>query len=206
MNMTRLMGTAALLATTTFAAQSALAYQAGDIYVRGGFEKADPTSDNGDIANQDLDVSEENGFAYGAGYLFHDKFGVELNGSEAMEHDIAVNGGNVGSVDRTPVNLMLNYYPLGGVENARVHPYVGVGMNYTHFSDEDIDTGDDLDLEESWGWAGQAGLDLVIDDHWAANMAVWYLDIDSDVDLNGKDIGEIEVDPYVIMAGISYRF
>ena len=118
MNMTRLMGTAALLATTTFAAQSALAYQAGDIYVRGGFEKADPTSDNGDIANQDLDVSEENGFAYGAGYLFHDKFGVELNGSEAMEHDIAVNGGNVGSVDRTPVNLMLNYYPLGGVENA----------------------------------------------------------------------------------------
>ncbi|RQW71236.1 OmpW family protein [Halomonas sp. YLB-10] len=202
MNMTRLMGTAALLATTTFAAQSALAYQAGDIYVRGGFEKADPTSDNGDIANQDLDVSEENGFAYGAGYLFHDKFGVELNGSEAMEHDIAVNGGNVGSVDRTPVNLMLNYYPLGGVENARVHPYVGVGMNYTHFSDESFNA----DLDSSYGAAAQVGLDLSVTDNLLVGTYARYAEVDSDIEVDGHDVGEAEIDPMTIGAGVTYRF
>jgi len=202
MKMTRLIATSTLLATTAFAAQSAMAYQAGDLYVRGGFEKADPTSDNGDVLDQDLSISDENGFAYGLGYLFHDKFGVELNGSESMEHDLSVEGGGIGSVERTPVNVMLNYYPLGGVADARVHPYAGVGMNYTHFSDESFGG----DLDSSYGAAAQVGVDLSVTDNLMVGTYARYADVDADIDVDGHDVGEAELDPVTIGAGVTYRF
>ncbi|WP_348814534.1 outer membrane beta-barrel protein [Halomonas sp. H10-59] len=202
---------AAIAGSALISSQAFAAYGKGDIYTRIGVAKVKPDSDNGSLlgGDMDTDVHDDNGFAFTLGYRFHDKFGVELLAAEPFEHDVDLSTaeGDIGaSVEHLPPTLTVQYYPFGGTE-ARVQPYVGLGVNYTHFSDEDIALdGADLDLEESWGWAGQAGLDLVIDDHWAANMAVWYLDIDSDVDLNGEDIGEIEVDPYVIMAGISYRF
>ncbi len=82
MKATRLISATAFAAIGLFATQAAMAYQAGDIYVRGGYAKSDVKSDNGEIANQDINVSDEQGIAYGLGYLFTDKFGVELNGTE----------------------------------------------------------------------------------------------------------------------------
>ncbi|MGQ7247781.1 OmpW/AlkL family protein [Halomonas sp. V046] len=201
----------ATLAGSALASTQAMAYGEGDIYTRVGIAKVSPDSDNGSLmgGTMETDVHDDNGFAFTLGYRFHDKFGVELLAAEPFEHDVDLNvgGQSIGAdVEHLPPTLTLQYYPLGGTQ-ARVQPYVGLGVNYTHFSDEDIDlAGADLDLDESWGWAGQAGVDLLIDEHWAFNMAVWYLDIDSDVDLNGEDIGEIDVDPYVVMGGISYRF
>ncbi|QKS24047.1 hypothetical protein FX987_01814 [Vreelandella titanicae] len=48
--------------------------------------------------------------------------------------------------------------------------------------------------------------DLLIDDHWALNAAAWYIDIDTDASVNGAAAGTVEIDPLVVMAGLSYRF
>ncbi|ATJ81988.1 OmpW family protein [Halomonas beimenensis] len=194
----------AFAAAGLVAAQSAYAYQAGDIYVRGGIAKTEVTDDNGtlDVAGE-LDISDESHLAYALGYLFHDKWGMELSGAEPVEHQLNTgNLGDIGGVDRMPVNLMVNYYPLGGT-GAKVQPYVGAGLNYTRFSDEELDG---LDVDESWGAVGQVGVDLAITDYLLAGAFARYADVDADVSVGGTDIGEAEVDPMTVGGVLTFRF
>ncbi|WP_136065492.1 OmpW/AlkL family protein [Modicisalibacter radicis] len=200
---------AALFAAGLVSTAPALAYGEGDMFTRFGVAKVDPKSDNGDFNDLGLgvDVGDDSGFAFTLGYRFTDKLGVELLAAEPFEHDIALNGDNMASTKHLPPTLTLQYYPLGGTD-ARVQPYVGAGINYTHFSDEDLDVGQ-LDLDDSWGAAAQVGVDLLIDEHWALNAAAWYLDIDSDATatIGGTDYdANVEIDPLVIMGGLSFRF
>jgi outer membrane protein len=37
----------------------------------------------------------------------------------------------------------------------------------------------DLSLKDSWGAAGQVGMDYLINRDWLINMSVWYMDIDT---------------------------
>ncbi|MCL7940975.1 outer membrane beta-barrel protein [Halomonas sp. ATCH28] len=199
---------AAGIAAAAFTASTqAFAYGAGDFFTRVGVAKVEPKSDNGSLADGafDVDVQDDSAFAFTLGYRFTDKLGVELLAAEPFDHDIELNDANLASTDHLPPTLTLQYYPLGGTE-ACVQPYAGIGVNYTRFSDEKIATGADFELDDSWGAAGQLGVDLLIDDNWALNAAAWYLDIDTDASLDGNDIGKVEIDPVVVMAGLSFRF
>nr|WP_298412142.1 OmpW family outer membrane protein [uncultured Halomonas sp.] len=190
-------------ASAIFAAQAAMAYQAGDFFLRGGYAKVSPTSDNGDVAGSELDVSDERGFTYGFGYLFTDNIGIELNSSEPFEHDLSTSAlGPLGSIERTPINLLANYYPLGGTR-ASVQPYIGVGVNYTIYSDEELAG---LDIDDSWGATGQLGVDLAVTDFLMLNVAANYADVEADASLNGSGIGTADVDPVTFGGGITLRF
>ncbi|KAA0014145.1 OmpW family protein [Billgrantia pellis] len=197
MKTTRLLSVVTITAGFTLASQAALAYGAGDAFVRGGFAKSDTPSDNG-IA--DGISSGETGFTYGAGYLFHDKVGIELNGSEKIEHDVAL-GGGTGTIDRMPVNLLVNYYPLGGLDS-KVQPYVGAGVNYTRFSGEP----EGIDARRSYGAVGQVGVDLAITDNFMLNGFANYADVDSRITADGERIGTAKVDPMTIGGGVTFRF
>ncbi|MGQ4880458.1 OmpW/AlkL family protein [Billgrantia sp. LNSP4103-1] len=193
----RLIPVVALAAGSVFASQAALAYNAGDGFVRGGFAKSDTRSDNGIV---DGISSGETGFTYGAGFLFHDKVGVELNGSEKIEHDVSL-GGGTNTIDRMPVNLLVNYYPLGGLDS-KVQPYVGAGLNYTRFSGEP----ENVSARRSFGAVGQVGIDLAITDNFMLNGFANYADVDSDISVDGSEIGEAKVDPMTIGGGVTFRF
>ncbi len=197
---------AGVAAAAVTASTQAFAYGAGDFFTRIGVAKVEPKSDNGSLVNGTLDVNveDDSAFAFTLGYRFTDKLGVELLAAEPFDHDIELNDANVASTEHLPPTLTLQYYPLGGTD-AYVQPYVGVGVNYTKFSDEEVQ-GTTLELDDSWGAAGQLGVDLLIDDHWALNGAVWYMDIDTDAKVGGVDAGKVEIDPVVVMGGISYRF
>lgn len=197
----RLIPVVALAASSLFASQAVLAYGAGDAFVRGGFAKSDPSSDNGQVAGEDLSIDNANGFTFGAGYLFHDKIGVELNGSEAYEHDLSLGGADIGSIDRMPVNLLVNYYPLGGLDS-KVQPYVGAGVNYTRFSGEP----EGIDADHSYGAAGQVGVDLAVTDNFSLNGFANYADVDSDISVAGESAGKAKVDPMTIGGGVTFRF
>nr|WP_286010015.1 OmpW family outer membrane protein [Larsenimonas salina] len=191
--------------------QPVMAYGQGDLYTRVGVAKVSPKSDNGNFnelaPGSDLDVDDESGFAFTLGYRFLDKWGVELLAAERFEHDINLNGDKVGSTKHLPPTLTLQYYPLGGTD-ARVQPYVGGGVNYTRFSSEKLEGGD-LDMDDSWGYAAQVGVDLLVNEHWAFNAAAWYLDIDSDTTatIGGQSYDTtVNIDPIVVMGGVSYRF
>lgn len=201
---------ALLIAGVTVAALTAstqaFAYGAGDLYTRVGVAKVAPKSNNGNIlGGADVNVDDKTGFAFTLGYRFHDKLGVELLAALPFKHDLQVDGVTDGSTKHLPPTLTLQYYPLGGTD-ARVQPYLGAGINYTRFSSEKTAVGASLDLDDSWGAAGQLGVDLLISDHWALNAAAWYIDIDTDAKVNGEKAGKVEIDPIVVMGGISYRF
>ena len=194
-----------IAAAALMTSSQVFAYGAGDFFTRVGVAKVDPTSNNGEILGADVNVDAETNFAFTLGYRFHDKMGVELLAALPFKHDLQVEGVTDGSTKHLPPTLTLQYYPLGGTE-ARVQPYVGAGINYTRFSDEKTDIGASLELDDTWGAAGQVGVDLLIDEHWALNAAAWYIDIDSDAKVGGAEAGTVEIDPVVVMAGLSYRF
>ncbi len=205
MKTVKLLSAVAITAGCVATSQAAMAYSAGDVFVRGGIAKTEVTSDNGsvDVAG-DLDVSDERGLTYGVGVLVHDKVGIELSGQEKVEHDLSgINTGPLGSVNRLPFNLMVNYYPLGGLES-KVQPYVGAGLNYTRFTGE---TFPGLDVDHSYGAVGQLGIDLAIAHNFMLNGFVNYADVDPDVSLEGAgDLGTAKVDPMTLGGGVTFHF
>ena len=194
----KLISAAVITASFALASQAALAYNAGDVFVRGGVAQTDTGSGNGNLNGDSLNVQSARGFTFGAGYLFTDKVGVELNSSEKFEHDLNTSAlGDVGSVDRLPVNLLVNYYPMGGLDS-RVQPYVGAGLNYTRFSGEPSG----VNVEESYGAIGQVGVDLAVTDNVMLNGYASYADVNADINVGG----EVDIEPVTIGGGITYRF
>ncbi|MGC3872635.1 OmpW/AlkL family protein [Halomonas sp. GXIMD04776] len=188
---TKLLSSAIIAAALFGASQAAMAYEAGDILVRAGVVKADPEGDDGD------DISNERAFTGNVGVMVHDKLAVTLGGSEEFEHDIV--GSDIG-FERQPFDLMAQFYPMGGLDS-RVQPYVGVGANYTRFSNESAG----LSLDNTWAPKGELGVDLVITDYLSLNGFASYTDLDVDYDL-GNTSGEFDVDPVTIGGGVTFNF
>jgi len=89
------------------------------------------------------------------------------------------------------------------------HPYIGAGVNYTHFFDEDTSgalDGLDLDLDDSWGLAGEIGLDYDLGNDWLISGQVWYIDIDTEAKLEGVGKFDVDIDPWVVMLGVGKKF
>ena len=105
-----------------------------------------------------------------------------------------------------PPTLTLQYHPLRDESN--FSPYIGAGINYSYFYDEQAGTGfTDLDIDGGFGYALQGGFDYWLDEHWGINMDVKKIFLDIDVSLNNGAIRlDTDLDPWVFGAGVSYRF
>lgn len=97
----------------------------------------------------------------------------------------------------------------------KLRPYLGIGLNYTTFFDEKFNnTGSaagltDLSVKDSWGIAGQAGMDYMVSENWMLNMSVWWMNIESDVKFKAGGVEQTintRLDPWVFMFGAGYRF
>lgn len=143
-----------LVITGLIAAQGAMAYQAGALFVRGGIAKDEVRGDNGSLDGVGvLEVSDERGM----GDLFSDRQGIELNGSVAGEFRLttAALAGPSGGMDRLPVNLRVNYHPRGD-SGSWIRPYEVAGLVYTHVSEEELES---LDVAVEGTAPGKARLD-----------------------------------------------
>jgi outer membrane protein len=216
------------------------AYEQGDWILRVGATTVDPDTDSDDInlpgglvAKADVDSDTQLGLI--PAYMFTDHFAVEVLAATPFKHDIeargegSIKGTNLdaGSTKQLPPTIILQFYPRGGQSGWQ--PYFGAGLNYTVFFDEDVDNqligllgsltggavnGADLDLDDSWGLALQAGVDIPINDNWAFNVGVWYLDIDTTAEITAKADGataakvkfDVDIDPWVYNVGIAYKF
>ncbi len=219
----KILALAAVGAFAAGAAGGALAYQAGDLILRAGIASVQPNEDSDALSldgtqlpgtGAGLNSSEQLGLTLT--YMFTPQWGVGVLAATPFEHDIKAKGVGVdaGSAKHLPPTVTLQYFLLGAT--SRWQPYVGLGVNYTLFFDEQVDGQleemfgpGDLDLDNSWGWAGQVGLDYQIDDHWLVNAAVWYLDIDTDATFKfaaNRITADVNIDPRVYMLGVGYRF
>ncbi len=214
------------------------AYEAGDWIVRVGATTVDPDTDSDAIRiptspptvlPNGVDVDDNTQLGLIGTYMASDHFGIELLAATPFDHDITLEDAPIdaGSTKHLPPTLSMQWYPRGGKDGWQ--PYVGLGVNYTIFFDEDVDrelhsaleailgtglTKSDLDLDDSFGLAVQAGVDIPIGERWAINAGVWYIDIDTTAEVAVRTEGgarakvrfDVDIDPLVWNLGIAYKF
>ena len=191
------------------AAAPAFAQSAGDWTLGLGLHRVAPKSDNGALAGGTLpvDVGASARPTVTFEYFLRDNLGIELLAALPFSHDVEIAGlGKVGSTKHLPPVLSLQYHFANG---SALTPFAGIGVNYTGFFGESTTgalAGSDLRLKASWGLAARLGVDFRLSERGALRFDVRWIDIDSDVILDGNKIGTVNIDPWVVGAGYVLRF
>ena len=197
---------ASLATALVLAASPAMAQSKGDWTVAAGVHQVAPKSSNGTLAGGlQVDVDSDIKPTITGEYFIADNLGIELLAALPFKHDININGlGRVGSTKHLPPVVSLQYHFNS---SGKVSPFVGAGLNYTTFFSEETGgalAGSTLKLDDSWGLAAHAGLDFAIGSNGALRVDVRWIDIDSDVKLNGEKLGTVNIDP--LAYGVAYVF
>ncbi|MFS0824984.1 MULTISPECIES: OmpW/AlkL family protein [Pseudomonas] len=220
----------ASLVALALAAPVANAHQAGDFILRAGAITTAPNEDSGEIkldgarvsgTKATLNSDTQLGLAFA--YMLTDHVGVELLAATPFQHTVGVKGlgagldGKLADIKQLPPTLSLQYYPME--PSSKFQPYAGVGVNYTLFFDEELSGTrkqqgfSNMKLQDSIGLAGQVGMDYMLTDNLLFNAAVWYVDINTKATIDGPSalgVGttkvNLEVDPWVYMVGLGYKF
>ncbi|GGI78418.1 outer membrane protein OmpW [Shewanella hanedai] len=205
---------AAVLLSAGFTA-SVSAHQAGDIIVRAGAVMVAPNESSPVVANiAEFEVSNNTQLGLNFGYMLTDNIGIELLAATPFSHDISLGAlGKIAETKQLPPTLVAQYY--FGSSDSKLRPYIGAGVNFTNFFDNEFNQGakdaglSDLSLSNSWGVAAQVGIDYQVNKNWLVNASVWYAQISTDVNFNlGADAVKVEtdIDPWVYMVSIGYIF
>ncbi len=116
--------------------------------------------------------------------------------------------GTIGKAIVFPPTVMLQYH---FTELGAFKPYVGVGLNYTHYFRNGTGanfTG--LKVSDSWGVAGQIGFDYMIDRHWGINFDVKKILMEPKARVTLLPAtpltAKAKINPWVVGAGVVYRF
>ncbi|MEZ2132177.1 MULTISPECIES: OmpW family protein [unclassified Sinorhizobium] len=142
-------------------------------------------------------------------YFFTDNIAAELilGTTFAKIHgEGSLAGLNVGKTWLLPPTLTLQYH---FTDFGAFKPYVGAGVNYTIFYNQSAKDANDLDVKNRFGLAVQAGFDYMLDEHWGVNVDVKkiFLQPKFDVSVGGAELnGKAKLDPWLIGAGVTYRF
>lgn len=124
------------------------------------------------------------------------------------QHEVSAGSNDLGETFILPPTVVLQYHFQ---PDEKISPYVGVGVNYSVFYGEEDGTGfDDLEVEGGFGIALQAGVDYWINDNWGLNLDAKYIDLDIDAKVTSGSTrlrtNDVELNPWIIGAGVSYRF
>ena len=154
-------------------------------------------------------------------YSFNDNWVLELVAATPFSHDVQGTGGLAGNkiadIKQLPPSLIAQYHFLDSTYKFR--PFIGVGMNYTTFFDEQpsaalkatLGTDDvDVKLDDSFGFAAQAGFNYMMNENWGLHGMVALIDIDTDATVYAHGTiaitSTVEIDAVVAMFGVTYPF
>jgi outer membrane protein len=185
----------------------AYAQEAGQWLVRVGATSINPDSDNGTLfipTAVDVDVDDAWGLTFNVSYFFTERWAVELLAAAPYNHEFDLKGTGIsGETDHLPPTLSVQYhFPV----SERITPYVGLGVNWTIFFDEDLSVPVNLELDDSVGVAAQLGMDIDLNENWFMNVDVRYIKIESDAEVAGVDVGTVKINPWLFGVNVGYRF
>ena len=231
---------ATLLATAPIYAQTA-----GSTIVGAGWlhlapqSSSDPLyvkSSGGRVVNQSIPgtgsgVSAADTLGLTVNHFFTDNVSVELVAGLPPAHKINGTGtydkyGELGSVKQWSPALLMKYY--FGQATTKFRPYVGLGINYTWFSDAKITNAQfsqaelhaatpsmtSVKADASWNPVFNIGASYAITDRWYAMASVSYLPLKTTAHLtttmvNGAKLeseANLRVRPIVSLLSVGYRF
>lgn len=136
-------------------------------------------------------------------YFLTPNVALDLLVGTAPKHDIYGNGQKIGTTRYLPPTLSVqyNFNPEG-----RFNPYIGAGVNYTYYINEKLLSGDKLDITNSFGFAATLGMDYNINKNWSVGAEMRYIDVNSDLRVNGVTVGNGDVNPTLYTLNVGYRF
>ncbi|MEX2248693.1 MAG: OmpW family protein, partial [Parvibaculum sp.] len=179
---------------------------AGDIMVRARLLGVIPDEDASTSIGGNVSVSNDWVPEVDISYFVTDNIALELIAA-TTRHDVShTAAGSLGKVSLLPPTLTLQYHFL---PKERFSPYVGAGLNYTFFYNEDAPGGGitSIDYENSLGYALQAGVDYALTDNWYANVDVKKIFLSTDVSINGGAVtADVDLDPWIVGLGVGYKF
>ena len=199
---------AALPASLQAAENSASDPWAGTkLLVRGRVIGMIPDENDGKLGGASADLKVDNAVMpeLDFSYFVTDYLALELI-LAATKHDVTLGGtGKITTLWVLPPTLTVQYHHRMG----KWKPYAGVGVNYTTILSSDATSaiGNSDKWSDEWGFALQAGLDYAIDDRWSVNFdikKIW-LNLDARVGA-ARTPASVDLDPWVIGAGVGYRF
>ncbi|NTW99414.1 MAG: OmpW family protein [Geobacteraceae bacterium] len=134
-------------------------------------------------------------------YFISKNFSAELI-LGVTHHDIKLKGDYEGSAWLLPPTLTVKYHPFAG---STFSPYIGAGVNYVIPFDEDLNGVDDFSIDESFGWAAQAGVDMKVTENLFINLDYKYLNVETKAKIGGEKY-DLDLNPSVYGIGVGYRF
>ena len=178
------------------------------VYVGGAYQNGA----NVDITNSyvpEVDVS----------YFFNKNFAVEaiccvaphtVKAAGTLASGAATNG-NLGDTLLFPPTVLAQYHVT---DFGAFKPYIGVGVNYTHYF-KNGGSGSNfshLNIKDSWGIAGQIGFDYMIDKHWGFNFDVKKIMMEPNASVTLLALpttpvtAKVKINPWIIGTGVTYKF
>jgi outer membrane protein len=209
-----LAGAAAVLATTPAFARE------GDVLVRARAIVVAPNEDSGavgGIAGSKLGVGNSVMPEVDFTYMATDHIGAELI-LATTKHTVSgrstISGlGNVADTWVLPPTLTLQYH---FAPDGKIRPYLGAGINYsTFYSSKALPSlnaalgATKVKLDDSFGYAVQAGVDIPVGKRVFVNFDVKYIDMKTKARLtSGATLrtARVSIDPIVAGTGIGIRF
>jgi len=186
----------------------------------------------GELDGAKVSVDSNTQLGLTVSYMFTDQIALGILGATPFKHNIEGDGsilggaGKLAETKQLPPTITLQYFPMPS--GSKFQPYVGVGVNYTNFFEEKTtqtltDTyatlasgvdRTDIELDDSFGLAAEIGLDYMVTDNIGVNAAIWYADIDTEATINAyagntkadTSTIDVDIDPWVYMVGVSYKF
>ncbi len=184
---------------------------------RASVAQISPNDDSGTVLGGGVGVDDATGIGLSVTYMMDDQWGIEILGALPFNHDIVgtgeLSGVNIGETDHLPPTFSIVYQ-----WGSETKYHVGAGLNYTVFFDEEaaqdlnnaLDAEAELDLESSLGAAIKFGFDTPINNDWSFSGNIYYMNIDTTADVIVNDSVaasvDVDIDPWVLMLGVSTTF
>jgi outer membrane protein len=145
------------------------------------------------------------------GYFVTPNFAISFTGGFPPTATVVGGGtaaalGTMGHATYGPSTLTAHYH---FTQFGSVQPYVGGGLVMSYVFSEKDGAVSRLNVENSFGWAIQAGVDVMINANWGLFVDVKkaFLKTDATGFIGATPIkAEITLDPTVYHAGLTYRF
>ena len=200
-----------------------VAAEDGDWLVRMGVHQINPDKNNlPGVLGGNVVLDKDETFSLDAEYMLTRNIGVDLFAPLYTSHDVQLkntalgDSAKIGEVDLLAPILGLNWH--FNVDGA-IRPYLGVGANWSYFSGEELSTTlvperTRLEVDQAFGLAGRAGVDIGTSEHWFLNLDVRYVDLSTDVETEVPSgvgfttvpVGEANIDPWIYGIAVGYRF
>jgi len=161
-----------------------------------------PTEDfHNDLSPNRLEITNNVTGELDLEYYFTKYISAELIAG-VTRHEILLNGNLAGSTWLLPPSITVKYHPF---PTATVSPYIGAGIELTFPFSPKMTGHPDFSVDQSVGWAAQAGVDIPIRDNLYFNLDYKFLNADTKFRLDGQKY-PVDLNPHVFGVGVGYRF